>query len=71
VWTQVLNVENLIVAALSARSAESVQAAIDSLVSWVEINARNKRLCFISGERMMIVGTDPDSRGSSDIVCSH
>ncbi len=46
---EVLNVEALLSAALEARSAESVQAGVESLVAWVEMNSRNKRLCFIDG----------------------
>lgn len=48
--TQVLNISRLLSAALTARSAESVEAGVSAMVRWVEANGAQKRTCFLDGE---------------------
>ena len=46
---QVLNVSRMLAAAITARSAESVEAGVSALVRWIEANAAFKRTCFLDG----------------------
>eukprot|EP00967_Tisochrysis_lutea_P119307 scaffold194538_cov18-Tisochrysis_lutea.AAC.1 len=45
----VLNISRLLSAALTAQSAESVEAGVSAMVRWVEVNGAQKRTCFLDG----------------------